>query len=708
MKQLFQNLQTGQTELVHCPYPQCKSGSILIQTRASLISLGTERMLVQFSKSNLLDKARQQPEKVRQTLDKIKTEGLLTTINAINNKLGEPLPLGYCNAGTVLEVGSGVTGFSIGDHVVSNGPHAEIVSVPKNLVTKIPDGITFEEAAFTVAGAIGLQGIRLASPTLGETAVIIGLGLIGQLTAQLARAHGCRVIAFDLDEKKVDLAKSLGIEAIISNNPVQSVLQSTAGTGADCVIITASSTSETIISQAAHMSRKKGRIILIGMIPLNINRSDFYEKELSFQVSCSYGPGRYDPDFEQAGNDYPLPFVRWTEQRNFNAVLHCISNGSLNVKPLITEQITFSDSPQVYDNLSSSRAIATIINYPEDKLSAPLKTILYDKNIPNTSKSNILAVIGSGNFTKMTLLPALGKIGVSVRYICSQTGTTGPYLAKKFKIPYCTTDLNTVLSDDNVKSIIITTRHRSHTNLCIQALEKGKFVFVEKPLAINREQLQNIADIIDNEKNVSLTVGFNRRYSPLIDNIRSHLGDPPPQINMIYTMNAGAIPANHWLQNPDEGGRIIGEACHCIDLFVYLAQSPIISVCATSLGKDSNLLSDNVSILLKSENGSSAVVNYLSNGNKQYSKEKIEIFTSNSVITIDNFRLLKSFGNHSFSRKLMNADKGHFQQFNTYMNYLDGKAILRNTIKEHLNVTEASIAVIESLYKSKWIDLTFI
>lgn len=710
MFQLFQNLKTGTTELVQCPYPQCKSGSLLIKTNASLISLGTEKMLVEFSKSGLLDKARQQPERVRQTLDKIKTDGLLSTINVINNKLDEPLPLGYCNAGTVIEVGSRVTGFSIGDHVVSNGPHAEIVSVPENLACKIPDGISLEEAAFTVAGSIGLQGLRLASPSLGETLVIIGLGLIGQLTAQLARANGCRVIAFDIDQNKTNVARSLGIEAILSNDPVESVLQITGGTGADHVIITASSASELIISQSARMCRKRGKIILVGVIPLNINRSDFYEKEISFQVSCSYGPGRYDPEYELGGKDYPIAYVRWTENRNFNAVLQCIFNGSLQVKPLITEYVKFIDTPSVYSRLSDSKSIATIIQYSDEKPAHQEKTISFPQIKSNSSTGNFLAVIGSGNFTKMALLPALKKINAPVKYICSQTGTSGPYLAKKFNIPLCTTDIDQILNDKEVKSILITTRHSSHTDLCIKALNNGKHVFVEKPLAINHEQLQKISDFFSgkDQKDVTLTVGFNRRYSPLIDRIKSALGNPAPRINMVYTMNAGNIPLTHWSQSPQEGGRVIGEACHCIDLFAYVAGSPIVSVCASSLGNDRDLLSDNVSILLKSENGSHATINYFSNGSKRFSKEKIEIFSCNKVLTIDNFRSFQCFGSKSSSKKLMNTDKGHYTQFKTYIDFLDGKSDLKNSIKEHLNVTEASIAAIDSLIKKEWIYLTHI
>ncbi|HMA64964.1 MAG: bi-domain-containing oxidoreductase [Fibrobacterota bacterium] len=706
MKQLFQNLKTGKTELVDCPFPQCKKGSLVIQTRASLISLGTEKMLVEFSKSSLIDKARQQPEKVKQTLDKVKSDGIIATFQAVSAKLDEPLPLGYCNAGVVLDTGDGVSGFGIGDRVISNGPHAEVVSVSKNLVSKIPDNVTFEEAAFTVAGSIGLQGVRLASPTLGETAVVIGLGLIGQLTAQLAKANGSRVIAFDLDNNKIALAKTFGIEAMSCSDPVQPVLEQTGGVGADYVIITASSASEQILSQAARMSRKRGRIILVGVIPLHINRSEFYEKELSFQVSCSYGPGRYDPAYESAGNDYPLPFVRWTEQRNFDAVLQCIANGPLNVKPLITNRILFANAPETYDALGQAHSIATIIKYPENGIDKEQKTlqIVPTGNVNTTGGE--LAIIGSGNFTKATLLPALKKNGTQVKYICSQTGVYGPYLAKRFGIPYCTTDTEKILSDDSVKSVIITTRHSSHTNLSLKALEKGKHVFLEKPLAVNREQLAQIETFFSKERDVSLTVGFNRRYSPLVDSIKNVLGETPSQMNVVYTMNAGFIPSNHWLQTASEGGRIIGEACHCIDLFSYLCGSPVVSVCASSLGTETDLLSDNVSIVLKSKNGSNGVINYFANGNKQYPKENVQVFYNGNVIELSNFRNLKVYGKKSFSKNTLTVNKGHSEQFRCYAQFLKGNGKLKNSIQEHINVTEASIAAVESLLKKSWVDVS--
>ncbi|MEP3043348.1 zinc-dependent alcohol dehydrogenase, partial [Nonlabens ulvanivorans] len=389
MKQIIQSFKTGETILEELPAPQVKRGHVLIQTTKSLVSLGTERMLVEFGKSNLISKARQQPDKVKMVLDKIKTEGLMPTLEAVFNKLGEPLPLGYCNVGKVIEVGEGVSEFKVGDRVASNGGHAEFVSIPKNLVASIPDNVTDEQAAFTVIGSIGLQGIRLCEPTLGETIVVTGLGLIGLMTAQLLKANGCDVIGIDFDQTKLNLAKKWGITTINpaqGEDPVKTVMQLTDGVGADGVIITASTKSNDVISQAAQMSRKRGRIILVGVIGLELSRAEFYEKELSFQVSCSYGPGRYDEDYETKGNDYPLPFVRWTEKRNFETILSSISKKYIEVDPLITEVVELKDYLKIYGEIGSSKSIASLLNYSDITYS---NTITVSQNRGNSSnKSN--------------------------------------------------------------------------------------------------------------------------------------------------------------------------------------------------------------------------------------------------------------------------------------------------------------------------------
>jgi len=708
MKQLFQNMKTGATELIECPYPQCKRTMIVIESRASLISLGTERMLVEFGKSNIIQKAKQQPDKVRQVLDKVKTDGLFQTFGSVMEKLDEPLPLGYCNAGVVLEVGSGIKNIKPGDRVISNGPHAEIVMVPENLVVKIPDDISFENASFTVVGAIGLQGIRLVNPTLGESMVIIGLGLIGLLTAQLANAHGCRVIAFDIDERKVAIAAKLGIEAYATSEPVGKVIECTGGYGTDSVLITASSPSEQIIGQAAGMCRKRGRIVLIGVIPLQIKRADFYEKELSFQVSCSYGPGRYDPEYEIEGHDYPLPYVRWTEKRNFETVLKCLADKKIVTELLITDKVPFEQAPALYEQINNSNAIATIITYQAMRDSIADRTIKVGAvSFAQMDHNGVGAIVGTGNFTKMAMLPAFKKIGIPIKYLCSQSGANGTYLAKKYSIPFVTTEFTEILNDKAVANVFISTRHRSHSDLVLQVLTKGKHVFVEKPLAVDREQLASIVAFYSHKetKLPSLTVGFNRRYSPLSVKVRQNVKKINLPINMVFTMNAGMIPKTHWTQSLEERGRIIGEACHCIDLFVYFNGSQIVEVCASSLGQEKNALSDNMSILLKSENGSNAVINYFANGSKKYKKEQVLVFTGDVVIEIDNFKKMMCYGGNGGNVSLMSPDKGHAKQFEEYNKFIQGNGTLRNSLAEHFNVTEAAIAAVESIEQEKWIDV---
>ena len=422
MNQIIQNLNDGKTSLAEVPIPLCNSRSVLIQTSHSLVSLGTEKMLVDFGKGSFIQKAKQQPDKVKEVIAKVKTDGLATTIAAVKNKLEQPIPLGYCNVGTVIEVGRDVTEFKVGDRVASNGPHAEYVSVPKNLIAKIPESVSNEQAAFTVIGSIGLQGIRLVNPTLGETVVVVGLGLIGLITAQLLKANGCNVIGFDFDQSKVDLANSYDIDAV---NPgkgvkqVEYVLENTNQVGSDAVIITASNPSNEIISQSAQMSRKRGRIVLVGVIGLDIKRSDFYEKELSFQVSCSYGPGRYDSSYEEGGNDYPLPYVRWTEKRNFETVLNALSNGTLDVDKLITERVPFENYSEIYDNIGKGNSIASLLVYDTEKNSSDPRNVKITETKDYIAGKPVLGVIGAGNFTGSTILPKLKAAGAQIKSIAS-------------------------------------------------------------------------------------------------------------------------------------------------------------------------------------------------------------------------------------------------------------------------------------------------
>lgn len=551
MKQLTQNLKTGQTTLMEVPAPQVKPGAVLIQTRRSLVSLGTERMLVEFGKANLLNKARQQPEKVKMVLDKIKTDGLPTTLRSVFNKLEQPIPLGYCSAGTVIALGADVTDLQIGDRVVSNGPHAEVVSVPRNLVAKIPDNVSDDAAAFTIVGAIGLQGIRLLDPTLGETVVVIGLGLIGLLTAELLRLNGCRVVGVDLDEAKLEIARARGIESCNpakGDDPVKFVQDMTGGVGADGVIITASAKNSDLISQAARMSRQRGKIVLIGVVGLDLSRAEFYEKELTFQVSCSYGPGRYDDGYEQKGQDYPLPFVRWTENRNFQTILQLLATGLLEVKPFITEVVPLADFDEIYGKIGSSKAIASLLEYPDE---IALQATIQHQTTSFAGRKGIVGIIGAGNFTKVTLLPALK--GADLKYIASANGLSGTALAQKHGIARSTTDYREILQDDEVDLVLITTRHDQHARLTLEALRADKHVFVEKPLAIFQEELDQIEVFFTkNSPALSLTVGFNRRFSPHAQKMKTLLGNAP--MNVVATMNAGHIPANSWVHDRAVGG----------------------------------------------------------------------------------------------------------------------------------------------------------
>ena len=703
MKQILQSFKTGKTELVELPSPVVKTGQILIKTTRSLVSLGTERMLVEFGKASLVQKARQQPEKVKMVLDKIKTEGLIPTIETVFNKLEQPLPLGYCNVGEVIAVGKSVTDFKIGDRVASNGQHAEFVSIPQNLVAHIPDNVLDNEAVFTVIGAIGLQGIRLINPTMGETIVVIGLGLIGLLSAEMLIANGCKVIGYDLDDNKVAIAKEKGVIAfnpLKGNDPVKTVLNNTNNIGSDAVLITASAKNNDIISQAAQMSRKRGRITLVGVIGLDISRAEFYEKELSFQVSCSYGPGRYDDDYEMKGLDYPLPFVRWTEKRNFETVLQLISSGKLNVENLISELVPLKDFDKIYKEIGTSKSIASIIKYNEK--SKVENTIIVNKKKLKPNKG-VIGIIGAGNFTKMTLLPALKNIDAQIKHIVSSGGINGTALARKHNIAQSTTDYDLVLADSDVDLVMITTRHNLHSNMVIKALERGKHVFVEKPLALNIKDLELIEESYK-KNNGSLMIGFNRRFSPHTRKIKSLLGDSP--MNIVATMNAGLIPPEVWVHDMEVGGgRIIGEACHYLDLMVFLSGSKIKAVCMNALGENPAENTDNGSILVKMENGSTGVVNYFANGSKSYAKERLEVFSNEKTLIMDNFIKTTGYGTKGFSKLKTKLDKGHKAQFSSIIEKLKQGDVSLIPYKELINVTKASFAAIQSLKDGKWIKI---
>lgn len=705
MKQIIQDIKHGNTVLEEVPVPQVKSGAVLIKTTRTLVSLGTERMLVEFGKANLIDKARQQPDKVKQTLDKLRTEGIMPTLEAVFNKLGQPLPLGYCNVGRVVEVGKGVTEFSVGDRVASNGNHAEYVCVPKNLVAKIPDNVTDDEAAFTVIGSIGLEGVRLLKPELGETIVVIGLGLIGLITSQLLVANGCRVIGIEFDQAKLDLAASWGV---IPVNPAKGddqlkVVESlTGGIGADGVIITASAKDDSVIHNACVMSRKRGRVILVGVIGLNMRRDDFYKKELSFQVSCSYGAGRYDEEYENKGHDYPLPYVRWTEKRNFETILMSISSGKLNVDTLITESVELDDYLQIYGDMRKRGSIASIIRFPEE---GKIERVVPIEGNDFGKSGGRIGIIGAGNYTSSTIVPCLKKCGAKVKYVSSAGGLTSKIVAKKMCAEFATSDSSSIFSDPDVGMVIVATRHNLHFRMVLDALRAGKSVFVEKPLCLNAEELDSIIEAYKAAPaGTTLTVGFNRRFSPFAVKMKSLLGDG--QMNIVATMNAGFIPKEIWVHDMEiGGGRIVGEACHFIDLCSYLAGSRVISVCMNALGENPEENTDNASILLKYENGSTAVINYFANGSKSYDKERVEVFSQGRVLVCENWRKLTGYGVKGFRSMKGNLDKGQKNEFRLLNDRLlnGGESLI--PIDSLVNTTKASFAAIESLREHKWIEI---
>jgi predicted dehydrogenase/threonine dehydrogenase-like Zn-dependent dehydrogenase len=668
MKQILQSLKTGATEVAELPVPSVKRGQLLIATSQTLVSAGTERMLVEFGKAGYLEKARQQPDKVRMVLDKIKTDGLMPTLEAVFNKLDQPLPLGYCNIGRVAAIGAGVTGFEEGDRVVSNGKHAEAVSVPVNLCAKVPAAVADEEAAFTVLGAIALQGIRLVQPTLGETVVVTGLGLIGLVTVQLLRAHGCRVMGLDFDPEKLALARSFGAETVdlaAGQDPVAAAMAYSRRRGVDAVIVTAATKSSEPMHQAALMSRKRGRIVLVGVTGLELSRADFFEKELTFQVSCSYGPGRYDANYEEKGNDYPVGFVRWTEQRNLEAVLDMMADGRLDVKPLISHRFAIDEAAQAYELVGGAgKSLGILLKYPGLTIDTAARTVAVPAapSASATSSARGVSVIGSGNYATAVLIPAFKLAGARLRSVVSSAGVSGLHAARKFGFEETTTDSARVFEDAETGAVVVTTRHDSHAQFVLRAIESGKHIFVEKPLCLTLEDLATIEAALAARRAGGapvpmLMVGFNRRFAPQVERMRQLLAGATGPKAFVMTVNAGAIPAEHWTQDAAVGGgRIIGEACHFIDLLRFLADSPIEGF--ERMDMDS-ATGDTVTVQLRFADGSIGTVHYFANGSKAFPKERLEVFAAGRVLQLDNFRKLTGFGWPGFTKmNLWRQDKG--------------------------------------------------
>jgi predicted dehydrogenase/threonine dehydrogenase-like Zn-dependent dehydrogenase len=724
MKQILQHLGNGDTMLVEVPPPSRSAGSVLIETSLSLVSLGTEKMLIDFGKGGWIAKARSQPDKVKQVLQKIKTDGLWSTIDAVRAKLDAPIALGYCNVGRVAEADSN-SDFRPGDRVISNGPHAEWVCAPANLTAKIPDSVSDESAVFTVVGAIGLQGIRLVNPSLGERVAVFGLGLIGLLAVQILRANGCQVLGVDLDPSKLALARTYGAETVdlsSGQDPIAVAEAWTNGVGVDAVLITASTKSDELIHQAAAICRHRGRIVLVGVIGLNLRRADFYEKELSFQVSCSYGPGRYDPNYEKKGLDYPIGFVRWTEKRNFEAILQLMADQRIETKQLISHRFAFEEALSAYGEVQNRGAMGIVLDYLSSRTSsvehedsrqghlengkakagsiaASRKSFADHSNgleVKSAKRSSIgLAVIGSGEFATRTLLPLLPQQGIERIVVVSSQGVSAANAVRKFAFAEATTDLQRALQDDKVDAVIISTPHNTHSRLVCDALDAGKHVFVEKPLGLTDAEIDQVEQAAIRNPQCRLMVGFNRRFSVHTQAIKKWLGSASGGISVQITVNAGKIPANHWIQDRAiGGGRIIGEGCHFIDLARFIVDSPIVETVAFPMLGGEGRLGDCVTLNLAFENGSVATVHYLSNGSKDYPKERVEVYAGGKVLLCDNFRSTREFGGRG-KLSSYRQDKGHQAELAKFFESIIQGGASPIPLEELLEVSRATIRLDE-------------
>lgn len=666
MQQLIQDIRNGQVTVITVPTPVASPGHLTILNRRSLISAGTEKSAIALGQKTLIGKARERPDHVRRVLEKIRNEGLINTVSQVREKLSEPMKMGYCAAGVVIACGAGVQGFKPGDRVASNGPHAGVVAVPKNLCALVPDSVSFDQAAFAVLGAVALQGVRLAHLGLGDTAFVIGLGLLGQITVALLRAQGCRVLATDLDGSKCELALRMGAEDARTGLGASAVAAATRGLGADAVLITAASKGDGPVELAAEAVRQKGRVVAVGAVGMNLPRRPFYFKEAEFVVSCSYGPGRYDPDYEERGHDYPPAYVRWTEQRNMQAILDLMASGRLDLSPLITHRFPIEQAEQAYEMIEkgTERYLGILLEYPEQQ--ERLGRVALPVRAGSRASERLgVGVLGAGNFARMVLLPAIAKCpDFEPRVLCSSGGLSAVSAGPKFEFTSATSDENEVLAGNQVDAVFVLTRHSDHASQVVQALRQGKHVFVEKPLAIDEQQLFQIEQALSALPDAPLvSVGFNRRFSPAAIAVRKFLDGLTEPLTVSVRFNAGQIPPGHWTQDATVGGgRIIGEACHAIDLATFLTGSPPVRVFAESIGglQAPSITDDQCFITLRHANGSISSIGYLAGGDKAFPKERVEVIGAGVVAVIDDFREVVTCSKGRTRRhRLGGQDKGH-------------------------------------------------
>lgn len=713
MLKVSQDISSGRTSTVSLPTPVSVRGELLIANRASLISAGTEKMVMDIAKKSLIGKARERPDQVRRVIEKMKTEGVLDTIRQVREKLDQPMGLGYCSAGVVIAAGPGVDQYQVGDRVASNGPHAGVVSVPVNLCASIDDSVSFEQASFAVLGSISLQGVRLAKVSLGETVFVIGLGLVGQVAVGLLAAAGCRVIGTDPDPTKCELALQSGAAIAQPNLSAADVQTMSRGAGADAVLITASTSSNGPIELACDAVRAKGRIVLVGVVGLEVPRRPMYFKEVEFVVSCSYGPGRYDPNYEERGIDYPIGHVRWTEQRNIQAVLDLLASGKLSVDHLISHRFDIEKAEEAYQMISESSEpyVGVVLKYPESSLSTP-RIAFSPKSSGGAAVQGALklGVLGAGNFARMTMFPQLQTSGdFELTTICSASGMSARSAGEKFGFAGCTADEQQAIGDEKTDAVMILTRHHLHAGQVCGALDAGKHVFVEKPLAVDGPQLLAVEEAVARNPDRVVMVGFNRRFSAAAVRAKTHFEKVIEPLTIQYRFNAGAIPADVWVQHPAEGGgRIIGEACHAIDLVTFLTGSLPVEVYATCIGgrHAPEIVDDQAFITIRHENGSISSIGYLAGGDRAMSKERVEILGGGKMAVIDDFRRVELASGGKVHTIKTTSGKGHLEEVKAFA---DGLRRGRWPISwsELLSTSWASIAAVQSLREGMPIPLHF-
>jgi predicted dehydrogenase len=704
MKQLLQNTRNGKSTVEDVPVPTPREGQALVKTEASVVSAGTERMVVEFAERSLVGKARSRPDLVKQVIDKGKREGWVNTAQAAFNRLDQPMALGYSSAGTIVALGKNMQGFKIGQPVACAGGgyavHAEYNVVPRNLLTPLPKNVDFESAAFTTLGAIALHGFRLAEPQIGENVAIIGMGLMGFLAAQIATAAGCNVLGIDVDPERIKLASSLGLRAVSRADAVDSSAAFTTNRGCDVILICADTKSNDPVELAGVIARDRARVVATGAVGLNFPRKVYYEKEISFINSRSYGPGRYDLNYEEQGKDYPLGYVRWTEGRNFEAVLDLMAKGQLQVKPLITHRLDISEATKAYDVITGKtkeKFLGVLLTYPQT-----VETLESSKvvrfNVPTFKPATCkLGVLGAGSFANSILLPSIQKAGdIELVGIASSGGLHAQHAGKKFGFQYATSDDDEIINDPDINTVAILTRHDTHADLVIKALKAGKHVFVEKPLAINSIQLSAISKQLQKTNNCILTTGFNRRFSPLAQKLKSQISNPQEPKYIHYRVNAGAIPVNHWTQDPDiGGGRIIGEGCHFVDFITFVVSAVPISVSAHALPDGGKYREDNISMTFTFPDGSIGIVDYLANGDKSFPKERVEVFCGGQIAVLDDFVSLQTVKEGKKKEVKGAQNKGWVEEWKVFAKAIRESGEPPIPYEQLTGVTKATFAAVE-------------